>query len=231
MSIIGSAVKWCIRTIMKPRNRRILYELTRNSPVRIVIGAGRTKFPGWAGTDIDTLNLLAREDWDRYFTENSIDSMLAEHVWEHLTDADAVAAARNCFFYMRPGGRLRVAVPDGLHPDPAYIEYVRPGGSGLAAEDHKILHTYRTFAGVFEAAGFEVKCLEYFDEDSRFHCEQWDPEDGLVLRSDRFDNGSPRALKLKPPYKYTSIIIDAIKPMVQGAPAELADERSLALTP
>lgn len=36
----------------------------------------------------------------------------AEHVWEHLSLHDAHRATRNCFRNLRPGGRLRLAVPD-----------------------------------------------------------------------------------------------------------------------
>lgn len=41
-----------------------------------------------------------------------VDAFLAEHVWEHLSLEDAHRAARNCHEFLRPGGRLRLAVPD-----------------------------------------------------------------------------------------------------------------------
>lgn len=34
---------------------------------------------------------------------------------------------------LKPGGYVRVAVPDGFHPDPAYIEMGRPGGYGTGS--------------------------------------------------------------------------------------------------
>lgn len=40
------------------------------------------------------------------------DAFLAEHVWEHLSLEDAHRATRNCYRFLRPGGRLRLAVPD-----------------------------------------------------------------------------------------------------------------------
>ena len=52
-----------------------------------------------------------------YFNEGSIDAILAEHVWEHLAEEEGLAAAKCCYRYLRPGGYLRVAVPDGFHPD------------------------------------------------------------------------------------------------------------------
>ena len=62
---------------------------------------------------------------------------MAEHVWEHLSEADARAANRLCFRYLKPGGVLRLAVPDGLHPDPGYIDEVRPGGTGAGVDDQE----------------------------------------------------------------------------------------------
>jgi predicted SAM-dependent methyltransferase len=67
---------------------------------------------------------------------------------------------------------LRVAVPDGLHPDPAYVDTVKAGAgtavptSGLDgnAANHKALYTYRTLRQLFESAGFRVIMYEYFDE-------------------------------------------------------------------
>jgi predicted SAM-dependent methyltransferase len=60
-------------------------------------------------------------------------------------------------------------VPDGLHPDPEYIEWARPGGSGSGALDHKVLYDYHSLEDVLQAAGFQVRRLEYFDEEGRFH--------------------------------------------------------------
>jgi len=90
---------------------------------------------------------------------------LAEHVWEAFDIEESLVAARNCFRFLKPGGYLRVAVPDGNHPNPLYIADVRPGGSGSGAEDHKFLYTHSTLSTVFESAGLKVNLLEYFDED------------------------------------------------------------------
>jgi len=47
-----------------------------------------------------------------------LDAILAEHVWEHLTKEEALIAALTCYRYIKNGGYLRVAVPDGPHPNP-----------------------------------------------------------------------------------------------------------------
>jgi predicted SAM-dependent methyltransferase len=112
------------------RRYRIKRLISRHKLCRIVIGASGVYEDGWIATDIDTLNLLKTADWERCFTKSSIDAILAEHVWEHLSREEGFLAAKNCHAYLRDGCYLRVAVPDGLHPDPTYINWVRPGGSG-----------------------------------------------------------------------------------------------------
>lgn len=175
-------------------------------PRRLVVGTSGRAPRGWIATDISSLNLLDEADWRRRFREGSLDAILAEHVWEHLTLDDGRAAAIRCRRYLRPGGRLRLAVPDGLHPSPAYIESVRPGGSGSGAEDHKLLYTCRTLTAMLAEAGFAALPLEYFDEAGAFHAEPWRWEDGPVRRSARFDprNAGGRLV-------YTSLIVDAVR--------------------
>ena len=97
-------------------------------------------------TDIDMLNVVKEEDWLKYFKPSSISTILAEHVFEHLNESDTGAAIRNIYHFLRPGGIFRIAVPDGFHISAKYIDYVKPGGSGAGAADHKILYTYKTLS-------------------------------------------------------------------------------------
>jgi predicted SAM-dependent methyltransferase len=175
--------------------------------IKIIIGSRQTSYAGWVATDKDILNLLQEKDWAQYFWSSSLDALLAEHVWEHLSADEGCRAAKICFQYLKPGGYLRAAVPDGLHPDPKYIEQVTVHGSGQGAPDHKVLYTYLTFREVFTAAGFEVLLYEYFDEDGHFHFTQWNSSDGMISRSQRYD-----ARNSTDPLTYTSIILDAKKP-------------------
>jgi predicted SAM-dependent methyltransferase len=183
--------------------------LARSERRRIVIGSSGWHDAGWVPTDREFLDLLRPADWQRFFQPRSIDAMLAEHVWEHLTEAEALAAARTCHEYLKPGGYLRIAVPDGLHPDPTYHEWVKVGGAspGQKANDHKVLYTYRTVREVFERSGFRVSLYEYFDEAGTFHCHEWEETAGKIRRSKRFDpRNAGGALG------FTSIILDAVKP-------------------
>lgn len=187
------------------RQAHALAQLHRQPVKRIIVGAGPTGFAGWVPTDMSAINLLDETTWLRFMQPASLDAILAEHVWEHLTPEQAVAAARNCFKFLKPGGYLRVAVPDGFHPDPAYVAQVRPGGTGSGAHDHKVLYTHQSFERVFTAAGFKTRLYEYFDERGQFHFEPWDPTQGMIRRSKRFDARNTDGLA------YTSVMLDAIR--------------------
>ena len=183
-----------------------------HAKVRVIVGASEEdRYDGWIATDKDQLDLLREADWAYHFTSNPVDAILAEHVWEHLDYDAAIVAAQNCFKYLRPGGYIRVAVPDGLHPDKEYVDYVKPGGWGTGSDDHHILYSYKTLNAVFASVGFQTTLLEYFDERGDFHYQEWAPADGMIMRSSRFDSrNQTRELA------YTSIILDAKKPVKDG---------------
>jgi predicted SAM-dependent methyltransferase len=150
---------------------------------------------------------LKRADWKRIFSQGIIDRVLAEHVIEHWT----VDEFRLFLGIVRPflsqQGFIRLAVPDGFHPDPSYIDHVKPGWSRSGTDDHKALYNYESLKEQLEKAGFAVKLLEYWDERGNFHFKEWFSEDGHVRRSKRYD---PR--NQDGSLTYTSLIVDAMKP-------------------
>lgn len=180
------------------------------APLRIILGAGEQHWPGWIATQREDLDLRRRDDWRAYFGDQRIDALLCEHVWEHLTEPEGRAAARLCYDFLRPGGYLRVAVPDANFPDAAYQRTAQVGGPGPAdhpAADHKIVYDYRHFSAVFADVGFSVELLEWCDELGCFHFTYWDPADGPIYRSLRTDHRN-RDGKLG----NVSLILDAKKP-------------------
>ena len=202
---VVSSAKTLSKQIARRRKAALL--LKSQGCLKVSVGAGSIQIPGWLNTDIDTLDILKQRDWKRQFKHNTIDVVLAEHVWEHLTPEDGLLAAKNCFEFLKPGGHLRLAVPDGFHPRPEYIEAVKPGGTGDGAMDHKILYDHESMAEMLGQAGFEPRLLEYFDRDGAFHQSAWDADLGPILRSADSD---PRNKDAE--LSYTSLIVDGIKP-------------------
>jgi predicted SAM-dependent methyltransferase len=186
------------------RAKRLRETAARSRPLNVVLGAGTTSFPGWVGTDGDVLDITSPNDWARLFEPESIDRLLAEHVLEHLSEAGARHALTACYRYLKPGGVLRIAVPDGNRRDPAYVAEASPPKDG-----HQALYNVDSLTRLLRECGFETTPLEYFDENEEFQAIPWDERDGLIQRSVRFDHQTDFQ---RGSLYYTSLIIDARKP-------------------
>ncbi|MFZ1517644.1 MAG: hypothetical protein WAU11_02655 [Ignavibacteriaceae bacterium] len=180
-----------------------LIYLKTHKDIKIVVGAGPTKFRGWFSTDIVTLDVTKESDFKKYFSKKKIHKVLAEHVLEHLTNSDLDLMAANLFKYSEENVNIRIAVPDGFHSNLDYINIVKPGGTGEGAEDHKNLFTVISLSKIFERSGFKSHPVEYWDKDGKFHQGYKNDVNGYVIRSflndKRNQNGKP---------VYTSLIID-----------------------
>ena len=174
---------------------------------KIIIGAAYTVQEGWFSTDYPEVDITSISRCKKFWKKSSKLAFFAEHVWEHLDKDAAYRAARCCRYFLKKGGRIRVAVPDGNHPDPNYIRAVEPNGTGPGAKDHKELYTVDTLAHIFRETGFKVNPLEYWDCRGNFHKKKWKEHWGKVERSKCYDSRNTE----KSPHSYTSIIIDAHK--------------------
>lgn len=165
------------------------------APLRVMIGAGEQRWDGWTPTQQADLNLLEPASFAAFFGDRRADAFLCEHVWEHLTVEEGERAARLVYTYLKPGGRLRVAV----------------NGPGLA-HDHRVLYTLDTLTPVFTQAGFDVRPLEWWDADHTFHHADWEVLDGPVYRSRHLDhrNAAFRAGVGAP--GFSSLILDCHRP-------------------
>jgi len=172
--------------------------------LNIVVGAGGTQFTGWISTDVDALDITLPLNWVRLFKQNSIDRLLAEHVFEHLSEEQCLVALRTSFLYLKPGGVFRIAVPDGNRKDIDYVSEVAPPKDG-----HQILFTIDKLVNMLQHVGYKTVALEYFDSDEKFHFSPWNQEDGFIQRSFRFDTQENFR---RGDLCYTSLIIDGIKP-------------------
>ena len=180
----------------------------------VIIGAGDQRYDGWIPTNQEQLDLTVRESFEAFFGERRADGLLCEHVWEHLDRESAHSAARHCFDYLKPGARLRLAVPDRLFPDERYQLEVQVGGPGPAdhpAVDHQVVYDYACLSDVFVCAGFDVALLEWWDEEGVFHVESWDPALGIIYRSSTYDHRNADFRDRIGPPGFTSLILDAVK--------------------
>jgi len=187
-----------------PRRSALRIRIGNARPLKVSLGSGAITAVGWIETDADLLDVTSIQSWSRLFLPESIDRLMAEHLFEHLSDSRCTKALAHCFNYLKPGGLLRIAVPDGHRRDPEYVREVSPPNDG-----HQLLFTVESLIERLTSIGFRTTPLEYFDEAERFHSHPWDEADGLIRRSVRYDT-QERFRKGR--LCYTSLIVDARKP-------------------
>lgn len=99
---------------LRPLSRSRAQRLASTSPLRLHVGCGTLYKDGWvnidlAGTRVDIAWDLARP---LPFAPRSVDAIFHEHLLEHLTYAQGIELHRRCLELLKPGGILRVGVPD-----------------------------------------------------------------------------------------------------------------------
>jgi predicted SAM-dependent methyltransferase len=185
--------------------------------MKIIVGAGAVAREGWLSLQHSDLDIRAAHQWAFRFPPASLEAILTEHTIEHLTVDEARAAVQNFYRYLRQGGHVRCAVPDGFHPNVNYLDWVAPNSNGERylsqfrgnAPGHKTLWNYQTLAKLFSDAGFAVVLLEWFDESGQFHRENWSVDHGYIRRC--YTGLWSKFLSLVVGAPYTSLLIDAVK--------------------
>jgi predicted SAM-dependent methyltransferase len=189
------------------RRRAVVEGLRRQiavtKPLNLMIGGGQTAYDGWIFTDRDFLDVTQPDQWAALFTADTIDRILSEHMLEHLSESQAETTLRECHRYLKPGGLLRLAVPDGYRRDAAYVAEAAPPNDG-----HQVFYNIDTLTSLLSSLGFTVTPLEYFDANERFHARPWDENEGMIMRSVRFDTQKDFQ---RGDLFYTSLIVDARK--------------------
>lgn len=189
------------------RRGRIRGAVRREKPLKIIVGAAETWRPGWYSTNEQWLDITSAKDWETIFQGRPLlTHVVAEHVFEHLTHDEAAEALRQIARHLQPGGRVRIAVPDGYHPDPTYIRHVGINGIGDDASDHKQLLNADALRDLVRGAGFEASLVEGFERDGRLVQNAWREEDGYIWRSRR--NPSKAAFDFVD--AETSLIVDGV---------------------
>ncbi|MBO0719223.1 MAG: hypothetical protein J2P41_00240 [Blastocatellia bacterium] len=182
---------------------------TNVKPLKVIVGAGGDQQEGFISLDQYQLDITDLGQWASLFYPNSIDVILAEHVFEHLTPEGSFNAARNFFFYLKSGGYARICVPDGLHPDQKYQAWVAPG-TGWSGDSHKQLFDYQSLSRLLWTVGFTVYLREYWDENGELHSSLWDEHGGRIKRCSRSMHSA--IISMFVGADYTSLLVDAVRP-------------------
>ncbi len=205
-----------------------------NKKLKVAIGVASERQEGWQHFPQSELDVTRDEDWLAHFKPGTIDNILAEHVWEHLTWTQAQIATKNCFRFLRPGGRIRLAVPDTLHASQYIVDAVSATGSQAAEHNHLVDYNYQLMRKLLSGNGFDVQLLDWWDEQGNFHSHYTDGDgNGYIMRSyvnwpkhpnvyrepavhQKIVQSVPEALRanfVERDISHTSLIVDGFKPL------------------
>ena len=121
-------------------------------PIKLNIGAGDTDIEGF--TPIDRKN--GQEAFPLDYEDGSVEEIRASHILEHFGWEDAQKALAEWARVLKPGGRIRIAVPDFDKidkSDPLWAHYVM-GGQTDSDDFHRSLFDTKTLTRHMTQAGF-----------------------------------------------------------------------------
>lgn len=160
---------WATR-LVAPMNRRRAARLAVTRDIRLHLGCGDRRVQGWV--NVDLLGTPVNIAWDLSrplpFEPGVAAAIFHEHLFEHLPLAAGIVLTDECFRMLRPGGWLRICVPDaeqyakGYALGGSFLEDNRPARPTpmLAMQEvfylpsHHTMYDFDTLSAVLSAAGF-----------------------------------------------------------------------------
>ncbi len=217
--IVPSGARRTLRQAQKSavyffRRQGIRIPVARSALLKIIVGAAMTRQAGWYSTNEQWLDITNAQHWKNVFCGKALlTHVLTEHVFEHLTEDETRRALGLLWQHMLPGGRIRIAVPDGYHPDSTYLKHVGIAGIGADAEDHKQLLNSDSLCRFLEDAGFVSEMREGYRGDGELVQKPINPSSGLVIRS----RSNAETMADRKGWDFvdanTSLVVDGIRPV------------------
>ena len=195
----------------KYRYFKLKFLLNRNKKVKIIIGAALTNQKGWLSTNEEWLDISDYNDWFRLFHGKPlVKRALAEHVFEHLSREQMKTAFKLIYDHLCKEGTLRIAVPDGNHPNETYRKNTCINGIGADASDHKQFLSYEILENDLKEVGFKCFHMEGYNDEGNLVVKKLPDELGFIIRSRTNQNRSSSKI-----WDFidsqTSLIVDAYK--------------------
>ena len=128
--------------------------------LKLDLGAGNVRLPGYTAID-DSLGHDVRA---LPFRDDSVDEIRASHVLEHIPYREALPTVEHWFRVLKPGGIIRIAVPDfdkivewyrENRGEEMNLEGFLMGGQVDTTDRHNAIYQSQKLEGLMRAAGFE----------------------------------------------------------------------------
>jgi predicted SAM-dependent methyltransferase len=117
-------VRLGLTRVVEPLSRHNADRLLRSKqPLRLNLGSYLDRKPGFCNVDLAGIPVDVAWNIVRPlpFPSASVDVVCHDHTIEHLSLSEGVALTQDCFRVLRPGGRLRISVPDASAAIRAYV--------------------------------------------------------------------------------------------------------------
>ena len=164
-------VRMLLTDLARPAQSQRLKAMSEQAgPLLVHLGSGGELKPGWVNIDLvgDPVEVAWNLARGVPFSDNSVDAIFHEHLFEHLTLQQGAHLMDECFRVLKPGGILRVGVPDAGElldsylGDGSYLESLHPNRPSRLIGVQELFYWHRhvamyddeTLALQFRAAGF-----------------------------------------------------------------------------
>jgi predicted SAM-dependent methyltransferase len=154
------------------RERRKVPALLQRDPLLLHLGSGTQSKDGWVNVDLagDPVDLAWNLARPLPLPPGCVHGVFSEHVLEHLPFEAGLGLLRQAHRVLRPGGIVRIVVPDGgrllasyMDGGRGFIEETRAGRPTRMTAVNELFYWYRhcwiydaeTLTLALEAAGFE----------------------------------------------------------------------------
>jgi predicted SAM-dependent methyltransferase len=174
--VLPTALHYPVRSAatdaLRLRERHHASNLARKGDIRLHLGSGRRRKPGWVNIDLflgAPVDLGWKLPRPLPFAPQTVNAIFHEHLLEHLTLEQGLALLDECHRLLRLGGILRIGVPDAggylrayAGDDRRILDEVRPGRPTrlLAIQEvfyrhgHRTMYDLETLTLLCKAAGF-----------------------------------------------------------------------------
>ena len=174
--------------------------------LQVHLGCGKRYIPGFVHVDLENFpHIDYRHDVRRlpFFPDDSVDLVYASHVLEYFDHVEAREVLTEWRRVLKPGGTLRLAVPDfaalakvyrtygdlKLILGPLYGGISAAGSGGDVLLYHKTVYDFASLKAVLEDAEFcGVRCYDWrrtvhkdYDDYSQAYIPHMDKENGLLV--------------------------------------------------
>lgn len=167
---LRGTARMVITDLSAPLARRRVPSLLALHPLLLHLGSGGEHKDGWVNVDLagDPVELAWNLARPLPFPAGTVDAVFHEHLLEHIPLAAGAALMRECRRVLKPGGVLRIGVPDAgrlvrsYADDDGYLESLHPGRptSLLAVQELFYWHRHRTMYD-FETLDFLVRTARF----------------------------------------------------------------------